>query len=189
MRILAVIGSLRARSSNAALMRAAAAVAPPGVEIVIDESIGALPHFNPDLDGEGAPAPPAVAAFRARLTAADAVIVCSPEYAHGVPGVMKNALDWLVSTVELIAKPVAIVTGGPGGGPYAQAQLAETLRTMSWRVSPEGCAALVLGRAQLDARGDVSDAAILECLRACMAALIATVGGQPESTATDGPRG
>ena len=180
MQVLAVIGSLRTRSSNAALMRAAAAVAPAGTVVTLDESIGDLPHFNPDLDGEGAIAPPPVAAFRARLAAADAVVICSPEYAHGVPGALKNALDWLVSTVELIAKPVAIVTGGPGGGEIAAAQLAETLRTMSWQVSVEASAAIKLGRAQFDPQGEVADDAIRERLRTCMAALVATIASEAE---------
>lgn len=176
MQIVGILGSVRARSSNAAVLRALRAVAPAGVSIALYDGIGGLPHFNPDLDAEGAIAPPPVAALRARLAAADAVIVCSPEYAHGVPGTLKNALDWLVSTAELVGKPVAVIGVGPGGGAHAQAQLVETLRTMSWRVVPEACAQIALGLAQLDDAGELADAALIERLRAHLLALTAALG-------------
>lgn len=96
MRILAISGSLRARSSNTELLRAAALVANPSWTFDFYDGLGALPHFNPDLDFEGATPPAAVADLRARIAAADALLICSPEYAHGVAGSMKNALDWMV---------------------------------------------------------------------------------------------
>ena len=173
MKILGVSGSLRAQSSNAAILRAAAKVAPAGVELILYERIGALPHFNPDLDAEGAVAPPAVADFRAHLAAADAVLLCTPEYAHGVPGALKNALDWLVSTIELIGKPVAVISVSPSGGEHAQTQLLHTLATMSWNVVAPASLRIALGRAQLDASGELADAAVIERLRAAMAALAA----------------
>jgi NAD(P)H-dependent FMN reductase len=176
MRILGVSGSLRAQSSNAAILRAVVAVAPAGAEVILYEGIGALPHFNPDLDAEGTVGPAPVADFRARLAAADAILICSPEYAHGVPGSLKNALDWLVSTVELIGKPVAVISVAPSGGEHAQAQLMHTLATMSWRVVGEACLRISLGRAQLDARGELADQSVVARLRECLAALAAAVG-------------
>ena len=96
MRILAISGSLRAASSNTALLRAAGALAPEGVEVVLYEGLAGLPHFNPDLDDlDTGTAPPAVVGFRSRLDASDGVSISSPEYAHGVPGAMKNAIDWV----------------------------------------------------------------------------------------------
>jgi len=103
------------------------------------DGLGELPHFNPDLDEEGAAAPAPVAALRALLIDADAVLISSPEYAHGVPGVLKNMLDWLVSTGELVDKPVALLNASPVGCGYAQAALLETLRTMNWNVVEEAC--------------------------------------------------
>jgi len=173
MRILALNGSLRARSSNGAVLRALAELAPPGVEVAVDDSLGELPHFNPDLDEEGAVPPPPVAALRARLAAADAVIVCSPEYAHGVPGALKNALDWLVSDVPLIGKRVAVLAVSPSGGAHAHAHLVETLRTMSWTVVEPASLRVQLGRAQLDADGRLADPAVRDRLRAAVAALVA----------------
>src|SRR6476469_2215660 len=127
--VLTIAGSLRGGSSNANLLRAAAKLAPKGLRLVSFDGVAALPHFNPDLDVE--PAPPPVAALRAAVADAAALVISSPEYAHGVPGALKNALDWLVSGTELSSKPVLLMNASPSGGEFAQGQLAETLRTMS----------------------------------------------------------
>src|SRR5215510_1633664 len=95
-RVLAISGSLRRASSNTALVNAAARLAPSGIEVAIYEDLDQLPPFNPDLDNDTPPTP--VCEFRAALRSADAVLVSSPEYAHGVPGVLKNALDWVVGS-------------------------------------------------------------------------------------------
>lgn len=137
--IVAISGSLRAGSSNAALLRAAASVAPEGVQVVFYEGMGDLPYFNPDLDTEGSTPPEAVRQLRGLLIAADAILISSPEYAHGVPGSFKNLLDWLVSTGELVGKPVALLNAAPAGGEYAQNAILETLRTMNWRVIDAAC--------------------------------------------------
>ena len=98
--ILAIPGSLRKESTNKFVLQAMALLTPADVAVTIYEQLGDLPHFNPDLDGEGAPAvSPAVRDLRERVGRADAMAICSPEYAHGVSGTLKNALDWLVSGV------------------------------------------------------------------------------------------
>src|SRR5947207_15822100 len=108
--ILGISGSLRARSSNTELLRAAALLVPAPARVMLFEDLGGLPHFNPDLDGEGAVLPAPVVAFRRQVAAADALIISSPEYAHGVPGALKNALDWLVSGPEMPTKPIGLLT-------------------------------------------------------------------------------
>ena len=130
MRILAISGSLRARSSNTELLRAAALVAPAGWTFDLYDGLGALPHFNPDLDTEGSTPPEPVRDLRARIAAADALLICSPEYAHGVPGSLKNALDWMVSDAAMIGKPIGLLNAS-ARSTFAHPQLAETLRTMS----------------------------------------------------------
>jgi chromate reductase len=132
-RILAVSGSLRARSTNTTLLLAAARLAPADVQIDLYKGLGDLPLFNADLDGEE---PEAVRKFQTALAAADGILICSPEYAHGVSGAMKNALDWLVSDVALVGKSVALINASPRAT-YAQEALLETLRTMSWNVVAE----------------------------------------------------
>ncbi len=139
MKIVAISGSLPQRASNTALLRAAARGAPSGVDVVLYYGLAGLPPFNPDQDEEGATPPAAVAALRELLIAAGAVLISSPEYAHGVPGALKNLLDWLVSTGELVGKPVALLNAAPVGGQYAQASLLETLRTMNWKVVEDAC--------------------------------------------------
>src|SRR3978361_141918 len=109
-RILAVCGSLRAESKNRAVLEAAQLLAPTGVEVVLDWSLATLPHYNPDLDTlDGASLPREASEWRALVARADGILISSPEYAHGVPGVLKNALDWLVSSTEFPGMPVALL--------------------------------------------------------------------------------
>jgi len=127
MNVLAIAGSLRAASINAAFCRAAARLAPPGLAVEVFSRLGALPLFNADLE----PDPPrAVLDFRAQVGEADALLIASPEYAHGVAGAMKNALDWLVSYEGFVAKPVAVVNTSPRAR-HAHEALLEVLATMS----------------------------------------------------------
>ncbi|HEY6841914.1 MAG TPA: NADPH-dependent FMN reductase, partial [Chthoniobacterales bacterium] len=106
MRILAISGSLRSISSNTTVLRAAQLLARPGVEVILYEGLGALPHFNPDLDGDEPPQ--LVLELRSAVGLASGLLISSPEYAHGVPGSLKNALDWLVASVEFPNKAVAL---------------------------------------------------------------------------------
>jgi NAD(P)H-dependent FMN reductase len=133
-KIIAISGSLRARSSNRAMLQAAVKLTPEGTEVVIYDGLGSLPHFNPDDDEEGAAPPAPVAALRTLLADADGIVISTPEYAHGLPGSLKNALDWLVSDGALVDKPVAILSTSPIRGQFAQASLVEILTTMNWRV-------------------------------------------------------
>ena len=174
-RILALSGSLSARSSNSALLRAAAALAPDDLEFVFyDEQLGGLPHFNPDLDGEGAVPPPAVAEFRGLLRAADGVLLSCPEYGHGVPGTLKNALDWIVSSGELEGKPVALIVASPSGGEWARAALVPTLEVIGARLVAN--ISLVFTRKYIDGEGRISDPDIVHRLEASLAALVSAIG-------------
>jgi len=166
MRIFAISGSLRAVSSNTSLLRAAAALAPEGVEVTLYGGLGDLPHFNPDLEDSE---PPVVTDLRVQIRAADGILISSPEYAHGVPGVLKNALDWLVGGSEIVGKPIALWNASPRAT-HAQASLAETLKTMSTRIVPEASIALPLLARQIDAVGIAEDPELAGPLRAALAA-------------------
>ena len=170
MNLLALSGSLRATSSNAALVRAAARLVPPGVTVEIYDGLAALPHFSPDLDVE--PLPAEVCALRAAVGRAGALVIATPEYAHGMPGSLKNALDWLVSAIEPIGKAVLLVSASPGGATHAHAQFSEVLRTMNLKLVDGG--AHVFSRAKLDAHGEVVDGALLAALRDGLARLVTT---------------
>src|SRR5579863_4634526 len=128
MKILAISGSLRAASNNRAVLEAARGLAPSGVAIELCEVIGKLPFFNSDLEAERLPEP--VAGFRKAIGAADGLLISSPEYARGVSGVMKNALDWLVGSEAFPGKPVALINTSPRAT-HALAALTITLETMS----------------------------------------------------------
>jgi len=172
MRILAMSGSLRAESSNARLLRAAARLAPEGVRFTFyDRQMGAVPLFSPDLDGEGAIPPPAVAELRRLLAAADGVLICCPEYAHGVPGAFKNALDWIVSSGELTDKRVALLMASASGAERARAALTPTLRVMGANVVFER--SMVFAPKFLDADGTIADAETARVVRAAVEALAA----------------
>ena len=124
--LVTLSGSLRAGSINSALLETVARLAPRGV-VVAAANIGMLPLFNPDL---GATLPRAVLQFHAQISAADALVIASPEYAHGVSGVIKNALDWLVGLEGFAGKPVAVLNAAPRAS-HADAALRETLVTMA----------------------------------------------------------
>jgi NAD(P)H-dependent FMN reductase len=161
MKIAAISGSLRAGSSNSAALRAAARLAPVGVEIVPFDGIAALPFFNPDFDRDTVPE--AVDAMRKLVGRVDGILISSPEYARGVAGVLKNALDWLVGSYEFPGKPVALINTSPRAT-HALAALTLTLETMSARIATDAC---VLGAAR-DEHGIVADSALADPLRSAM---------------------
>ena len=174
--LLGISGSLRARSINTEVLRAAALVAPPSVGISLFDGLAELPHFNPDLEAHGAGLPAAVLLFRSRVAAADGLLICSPEYAHGVPGALKNALDWLVSGSEIPYKPIGLLNASPRST-HAQASLAETLRTMSTELVSGASIDLPLSGRRLDAAGIAADPALAQLLRSAVEALAGAAPG------------
>lgn len=170
-RVLGISGSLRERSSNTELLRAVASLAPTHVQIPLFTGLDQLPYFNPDLDGEGVTPPRNVQTLRRYIDWADALLICSPEYAHGVPGVLKNALDWLVSFPDVLHKPVGLLNASPRAT-HAQASLAETLRTMSMTVVPGASIAVPLLGRGLDAPAIASDEELAVALQGVIAALV-----------------
>lgn len=174
MRFLAISGSLRASSSNAALLRAAARLAPPGVEVDVYEGVATLPHFNPDVEEGPAPLPAAVLDLRGRVGAADGLLISCPEYARGVPGAFKNALDWLVGSAEFPGKPVALLNASPRATD-AQAALALILTTMSARLVADAAVTVPVSGRGLDAVDIAADPALAGPLRAALAAFAQAV--------------
>jgi len=184
-RVLAISGSLRSGSSNTILLRAAAGLAPRGLSVTLYEGLADLPHFNPDLDDEANP-PPQVREFRDALRAADGLMICSPEYAHGVPGSLKNALDWVVGSGELSGKPVALINASPRAT-HAQESLREIIATMDARIIP-GASVPVQGR-KLDVGAIVADPALSSALSSALEAMASAIVCGPigEREPPDGP--
>lgn len=127
MKILAVSGSLQAKSWNRTLLASAAARRPQGVDMILFDGLQDLPHFNPDIERDGVPE--SVARWRRALADSDAVLIASPEYGFSLPGVLKNAIDWVIGSGELEQKIVAITAAvpGPGRGERGLQALRQTL--------------------------------------------------------------
>jgi chromate reductase len=174
MQLLAISGSLRRASTNAAALEALSLVAPAGVRVALYRELWALPHFNPD-DDESAP-PQAVLSFRTLVGASAGLILAAPEYAHGVPGSFKNALDWLVASDVFPGKPVMMINAAPRSF-HAQAALRETLMTMSARLIPEAFVALPLTGKTIGAAEIVADPRLADPLRAALVSFIEAIRG------------
>ncbi|MBL8022105.1 MAG: NAD(P)H-dependent oxidoreductase [Leptospirales bacterium] len=162
-KILGISGSLRARSKNSALLRLIQERS-AGVEVTIFHRMGSMPLFNPDV--EFGPFE-AVLEFRKQIRAADAVIIASPEYAHGVTGVMKNALDWIVGSGELVNKPVAVLNAAPAST-HANLALLETLRVMNVPVIPGASLAMPVSRGELDEEKMRNDVTLGDLIDRCV---------------------
>lgn len=173
--VLALAGSLRAASINAALCRAAVRLAPAGVRVTVFPGLGDLPLFNPDLEAD---APPAVQALRSAVGRAHALLIASPEYAHGISGPMKNALDWLVSFEGMVGKPVALFNASPRAH-HADEALREVLRTMSATAVPLASPTLPLLGSCTTEEAMLGDAGVSQAIRSALAGLETHLAGEP----------
>lgn len=176
-RVLLISGSLRDGSTNTAVLRTARAQAAPGVEATLAAGLDALPHFNPDADAEGAALPPPVVGLRRAVGAADAVLVCTPEYAGALPAVLKNLLEWTIGDGGLYGKPVAWINcsgpAAPTGGADAHDSLAKVLRYAGAATVTDACARIPLGRGDVGPDGLVAKADAVAAITAALAALVA----------------
>ena len=169
--VLLICGSVRTGSSNAAVLRTAGLLAPPGVPVASYDELARLPHFNPDDDGENPPA--AVAEFRRRLAEAGALLFSAPEYAGALPGSFKNLLDWSVGGGEMSGKPVgwANCSWAHTGAAGAYAELRTVLTYADSVIVEQACVQVPVTRADIGPDGLVADPAARDRLAAAMAAL------------------
>ncbi len=173
-KIVAISGSLRAASANTALLRAAVMLAPADLAVTLFEGIGGLPHFNPDCESDP---PPAVVAWRDVLIGCDAIMIASPEYAHGVAGAFKNALDWVVGCAELGSKPVALVNTSVRAV-HAHAALAEIVGTMGWTVVQAASIVIPVANRGYDAEAISNDAQFAGLIVGALQALAGSAGDE-----------
>jgi chromate reductase, NAD(P)H dehydrogenase (quinone) len=185
MRVLAISGSLRRGSTNTAALEALARLAPEDVKVLVYRDLAELPPFNPDDDVEDRPKPEPVETLRTLVGASDAIVIAAPEYAHGPPGALKNALDWLVASETFASKPVVLINASPRAF-HAQASLRETLATMAARLVPEAFAALSLSGKSLTADEVLADAANARRLKESLEAL-REILSQGDRLATSSP--
>ncbi|SDD48541.1 NAD(P)H-dependent FMN reductase [Mucilaginibacter pineti] len=171
-RIFAISGSLRSGSSNHNILKYLGSLLPANVAYTIYDELALIPPFDPGLDNETPPT--SVAALRHLLTNADAVIICTPEYAFGVPGQLKNMLDWLVSSSSLVDKPVSLITAS-SSGQYAHPSLLLTLGALSANLV-EGASLLIpFIRAKMDIEGNITDDDTIKSLKSVINNLLKTL--------------
>ena len=181
MKILALCGSLRARSFSAGLLRAARTLAPAGVDFRIFGGHGGLPLFNPDLEPD---APETVLALWDAVTWADAIVIASPEYAHGVTGTIKNTLDWLVGHIPFAYKPVAVFNPSYQSH-HADEALKETLRTMAADLIADACVRIPVIGSGVDPDGIAASAEFAATIRSALAAIVEHVRQRESARASD----
>jgi chromate reductase len=182
-RILLISGSVRNGSTNTAVLRTARERARDGVEAVLFEGIQGLPHFNPDDDAEGKEVPAPVAEMRREVGSADAILICTPEYAGAMPAVLKNLLEWTIGDGGTYGKPVAWInaSGGaaPTGGADAHDSLRKVLKYSGADIVEEACARIPLSRAHIGESGLVEDAEAIDAIRAAVATLAGYAATRP----------
>ncbi len=170
--VLLVSGSLRTGSTNTAVLRSARAVAPRQLECVLYEGMGALPHFNPDEDGDSVP--DRVADLRRQVHRADVLVFCTPEYAGALPGSLKNLLEWLIGDAEprsISTKPVAWINASPRGARDAHEELRKVLGYAHATVLHSVNAEIPVSGSQVGADGEVTDEDTRARIRVVMEAL------------------
>lgn len=162
--VLLISGSLRAMSTNTAVLRTAAEVADDVVTTTLYAGMGDLPHFNPDDDREGMSVHAAVAELRAAVASADALLLCTPEYAGALPGAMKNLLEWTVGDAGTYNKPIAWINASgpaaPTGGADAHDSLRKVLGYVHADIVEAACTRIPLTRDAIGPDGTITDPAL-----------------------------
>ena len=153
-KILALNGSTRADSTNLKFIKAIKALSADYFSITVFEGLTLLPHFNPDLDTNNAPE--SVMDFRRQLKIADGILICTPEYAFGIPGTLKNSIDWTVSSGEFYDKPVALITASTSGE-KAHASFLETLNAVGARITNDTRLLISNAKTKLNADNIITD--------------------------------
>lgn len=153
-KVFAICGSTRSRSANLTILQYIGKIAKDKFEIEIYNGLADLPHFNPDLDLETAPE--IVEQFRSKIKFADGVIICTPEYVFSLPGALKNAIEWCVSTTIFSEKPVALITASASGA-KAHESLQLILKTIYADVRDEACLLIQGAKGKVNSQGEIAD--------------------------------
>lgn len=157
MNILAISGSLRKQSANTMLMQAMIELAPATLNFQVYDQLNDLPHFNPDFDVDDGPV--SVQHFRTQLKQADGVLICTPEYGNGIPGVLKNALDWIVSSGEWVNKPTVVIAASPSplGGNQAHTSILLTLNMINAHILDDASFTIPYITMKINKQGAITD--------------------------------
>ncbi len=158
-KVIAISGSTRANSTNLNFIKAIIELTKNKFDITILDGLTEIPHFNPDLDTENPPQN--VIDFRTKLRKADGILICTPEYAMGVPGTLKNAIDWTVSSMEFSKKPLALITAS-SVGQKGHASLLETLNVIEATITEETQLLIPFAKTKINAECKITDKETLQ---------------------------
>jgi chromate reductase, NAD(P)H dehydrogenase (quinone) len=175
-KIAAISGSLKSTSLNTNILRAIAKIAPENVVVYLVEGLDSLPHFNPENEEEIE----SLTNFRQQLKKADGIIFSTPEYAYGVPGVLKNALDWVVSSGELYQKPVAAISASSvfSGGDKALASLILTLTALGAGTTINSTLSIANIKSKISESGEVTDPETILSLKSLFSDLLSRISAE-----------
>ncbi|MBC8046351.1 MAG: NAD(P)H-dependent oxidoreductase [Fimbriimonadaceae bacterium] len=176
-KILAISGSTRQNSTNLNLIKAIKHLSADTFDITIFEGLSGIPHFNPDLDTNIPPKN--IIDFRTQIKEADGILICTPEYAMGVPGTLKNAIDWAVSSAEFSHKPVALITAS-SQGQKAHLSLLETLKIIECDIPDETQLLISFVKTKVTDAAKISDAETLEQVKKLIDSFIKTINKKNE---------
>ncbi|MEM5004677.1 NAD(P)H-dependent oxidoreductase [Priestia megaterium] len=174
-KILAISGSLRKNSSNTNVLYAISNLRSENIDFQFYEGLEHLPHFNPEIDTDSPPDP--VKDLRNQLKLADGVIICTPEYARGVPGSLKNALDWVVSSGEFMDKPVAVISASShsSGGEKARESILLTLEMIEAKIPKERTLQIGAVGTKINNKIEILDSTTSEQLKSVLNSLISSI--------------
>jgi len=174
-KVVAISGSTRQNSTNENLIKAIADLSTESIDITVFNGIANLPQFNPDNDGDNAA--PEVAGFRQQLKNADGIIICTPEYAHGVPGALKNAIDWTISSSEFPHKPTMLITASTDGK-YGHKALLETLKVIEAKNVENLQLVISFVKTKISADGKITDEKTLTEVKGLIVNFIETLNDE-----------
>ncbi|MDE3251270.1 MAG: NAD(P)H-dependent oxidoreductase [Bacteroidota bacterium] len=173
-KILAISGSTRSESVNLHILNAISDMYSEEADWTIYQAIDTLPHFNPDLDR--APLPETVSTFRNLIAASDAVLICTPEYVFSLPGSLKNAIEWLVSTTLFTDKPAALITASSSGVKAMEA-LNLIMQTVGVSLGNTGTLLIQAPKTKITREGIITDPITLSQIRALAEDLLKRISG------------
>lgn len=162
MKILAITGSTRHNSSNFEILKFISEQINPRFEVEIFEGLAEIPHFNPDLDTDNPPEN--VVSFRDKIISADGIIICTPEYVFSLPGSLKNALEWCVSTTIFSKKHVGLITAS-ASGEMGHEQLLLIMKTLEAKFEKDSQLLISGIRGKMDAEGKIINGETLIALQ------------------------
>ena len=175
-KVLAISGSTRSQSTNLNYIKAVSVLAADAFSVEVYKGLMDIPAFNPDNDGDEPPA--VIADFRNQLKKADGILICTPEYAMGVPGSLKNAIDWTVSSMEFSHKPVALITASLSGL-KGHAALLETLHVIEAKITADTGLIISFAKTKISDDCTITDEAVLAAVKKMVEAFSVLMQEEP----------